>query len=185
MIDLLSELRAATFSVRQPHLDRLKCLGVSIAWMADWAHDNLIHPFGVVTAEDAGDGLYQPGEGALHVILPVVEDGELVDLVAFRSTDSGSWMLRTGNGWALGLEKGLSAHMWGQTVHLFSDPLDWLRGRGEGVCVLDWDAAEVHNLDVLQELVCSSPAVAALLTRALSRPARLPKLKLMETRNVA
>jgi hypothetical protein len=200
MIDLLAELRTASRAVRQPHLDRLKGLGVSVAWAAQQSHDSGLPPFGVTAAEDAGDGLYQPSEGALHMVLPVVDDGALVDLVAFRSNDPGNWLLRTGHGWAMGMEQGMSRWLWsapadpsarppryqlGQPPTLFSDPLDWLRGGGEGICVLDWGAPEVRYLDVLPELVCSTPAVRALLIQALSRPARLPKLSILEAAHVA
>jgi hypothetical protein len=200
-LDLLAELRSAAMAVRQPHLDRLRGIGVPIGYFAEWAMAYGVHPFGVANVEPIGSGHYQPGEGRLHIILPVIEDGVLVDLVAFRPDTAADWLLRTGNSTALGLEEGTERWTWyqpaydrrhrekrhqvGQPAHLFSDPLDWMRGGGEGLCVVDWESPEIYRLDVLPELVCSTPTVAALLTRALSRPARLPKLSLMETRNVA
>lgn len=180
---LIAELRHAAEDVRQPHLDRLRGLGVSIGWMADAE----TYPFGVAHCEPSGPGLYQPNPGAapLHMILPVIEDAALVDLIAFRSSDPGNWMLRTGIGWALGLARGVGHWMWSERVHLFDTPLDWLRGRGDGICVLDWDAPEVRDLDVLPEVVCSSPAVAKAFERALTRPVHCPKISIMEARNAA
>jgi len=195
MTDLLAEMGSAARDVRQVHLDRLRGLGVPISWLADafW-HEPYpeiglgpapLPPFGVSCCESVGGGLYQPGEGPLHVLLPVVEDGALVDLCAFRSADPGNWLLRVGNGWALGMDLGLSPHLWGP-VHVFSDPLDWLRGCGEGVAVLDWDSPEIRRqLDAVPEVVCSTPAVASVLTRALTRPVRIPKISIKEARNVA
>ena len=204
MMDLQSELWAATSAVQRRHLDRLRGLGVSIGALAEWALRNpygSAHPFGVVKAEDIGGGFYQPGGGVDRVVLPVIEDGVLVDLCAFRTLDPGNWLLRTGYGWGLGLERGVGWWMWyapasvlpngdkryqvGKPAHLCDTPLDWLRRGGDGICVLDWTAPEIQTLDVLPELVCSTPAVAALLTRALSRPPRLPKLSVMEVRHVA
>lgn len=183
MTDLLNELRAASAMVRQCHLDRLRGLGVSIGWMADIDPG----PFGAQHCEDMGGGLYQPNPGAapLHFVFPVIQDGDLVDLVAFRTTDPGTWKLRTGHGWALGLARGVGHWLWSERVHLFDTPLDWLRGRGDGICVLDWNAPEVVDLDVLPEVVCSSPAVARVFERALTRPTRLPKISFMEAARVA
>lgn len=183
MTDLLTELRQAAADVRQVHLDRLNVLGVSIGFLADVEP----HPFGVQHCEDLGRGLFQPSPGAapLHVIVPVLEDGELVDLCAFRTTNPGNWMLRAGNGWALGLARGLRHWTWREQVHLFDSPIDWLRGRGEGVCILDWDAPEVRDLDVLSEIVCSSPAVARELRRVITRPTRCPKISVMEAARAA
>lgn len=194
---LLQELAAAALAVRQPHLDRLRSLGVSIGWLADAP----TYPFGVAHCEAIGGGLYQPSEGAVHVVIPVIEEGTLVDLCAFRSSAPGDWLLRTGLGWALGLEHGLNRHMWHQPADLsanpprhqvgrppilYADPLDWLRGQGEGVCVLDWDAtAEIRRLDVLPHIVCSTPGVATLLRQALTRPPRLPRIEVMEALRVA
>lgn len=193
---LLYELAQAALNVRQPHLDRIRGLGVSISWLADCS----TYPFGVARCEPIGGGLYQPSEGKLHVVIPVIEDGVLIDLCAFRSTAPGEWLLRTGNGWALGLEQGLSEWMWhapadpqakppryqvGQPPTLFADPLDWLRGQGDGLCILDWGSPEIRSLDVLHHVICSTPAVAALLRRALTRPARLPQITVMEARHVA
>ena len=180
MTDLLAELNSAARGVRQPHLDRLRALGVSIRWLAQTGMQ--IAPFGVAQSEVSKAGLYQvsPDAGLLNVIIPVVEDGALVDLCAFRTDDPGNWALRTGNGWALGLGQGMGEYMWGLPVHLYSDPLDWLRGSGEGICVLDWASPEIHRLDVLENVVCSDQATAALLQRALTRPVRVPNISVLE-----
>lgn len=193
MANLASEMNAAGLSVRQVHLDRLRALGVSNATIATMGERGW--PFGVTNAEPVGGGYYQPGEGAPHIILPVVEDGVLVDLVAFRSTAPNDWLLRVGNGSCLGLEEGLSRWTWyapadpdakppkyqvGQPTHLFSTPLDWLAGGGEGLCVLDWEAPDLRQLDVLPAITVSDRETGALLTQALRRPERIPRIDVIE-----
>jgi len=156
--------------------------------------------FGVALCEPMGNGLYQPGEGHLHVIIPVVDRGVLIDLCAFRSASPGNWLLRSGLGWALGVDRGLDPWLWyrpadpaakppmhqvGEPTFIFSDPLDWLRGQGAGICVLDWESPDVRQLDVLAEVTCSTGTVAGLLTRALTRRVHIPKISIMEMRNAA
>jgi hypothetical protein len=175
--DLYSELRAASDAVRQIHLDRFRALGLTSATVADFAIENL---FGVANAEPIGGGHYQPGAGAVHVILPVYEDGELMDLCAFRSTAPGDWMTRTGQGWALGLKEGLGYHTFGQPLHLYSTPLDWLRGGWAGLCVLDWSSPEIRvHLAGLDAVTVDDVATAELLRSALTRPVQLPQISVL------
>jgi hypothetical protein len=192
-VNFLAELKQAAFAVRQAHLDRLRSLGISVAWLADCP----VFPFGIADCEPSGAGLYQPnpGAGAPHLILPVLENGALVDLVAFRSAYPDSWLLRTGNGFALGLEQGMEPWMWyapadlsakppkhqvGKPTHIFSNPLDWLQGQGDGLCVLDWGSPEFYRLDALRAVTVTDNETAKLLTDALARPARLPAIALKE-----
>lgn len=193
MVDLHNEMRLATHSVRQVHLDRLRTLGVSYDTIARLGE--AFYPFGIVKAEPSSQGLYQPGEGVSHIVLPVIQDGALVDLCAFRSTAPDEWRLRTGNGWALGLEEGLGRWLWrssadpsanppkhqlGCPPHIYSSPLEWLRHGCNGICVLDWRSPEIYQLDVLESVTVSDAATAKLLTNALTRPARVPAIGLME-----
>lgn len=189
---LLREMGAATASVRQIHLDRLRSLGVGLDTIAKMGAE--FYPFGIVKAAPCGQGLYQPGEGVSHIVLPVVHDGALVDLCAFRSTNPDEWRLRTGNGWALGLEEGVGRWVWnspgdpgasppkhpvGCPPHIFGSPLDWLRGDCSGICVLDWRSPEIYQLDVLESVTVSDQATAKLLTTALTRPSRVPNIEVM------
>ena len=193
MIDLAAEMTVAGRSVRQIHLDHLRVLGVSRASIAEAG--KTFWPFGVTQAEPAGNGLYQPGGGQQHLVVPVIEDGVLVDIAAFRSTAPSDWLLRTGNGWCLGLERGLDWWTWyapadplavpprhetGSPVHVFSNPLDWLQGARAGLCVVDWDAAEIARLDVLQRVTVTDERTAQLLTAALTRPVQLPSIAIQE-----
>lgn len=183
--DLHGELRAAAFSVTQAHLRRLISLGVGWPTIGELGRHH--YGFGVVCASDNGRGLYVPDvDGELHLVLPVYEDGELVDLVAFRSDAPEKWMLRTGNGWALGLEDGWGMLHNGEPLPLSATPLDWLRGGAEGLCVLDWEAPELAvELADFATVHCSDAIVAGLLNKALTKPPRLPNISVGDIRLVA
>ncbi len=190
-VNLDAEMDSAGRAVAQVHLDRLRAFGVSFGTLADLGEH--YWPFGVTSAEPVGLGLYQPGEGAIHVVLPVVEDGALIDLVAFRPTSPDEWMLRTGYGFALGLSRGWSPWLWyspadpdakppkyqvGQPLHLYSNPLDWLQGGCGGVCVVDWGSPDVRQLAGLDAVTVTDEATGRLLGQALSRPVRLPRIEI-------
>lgn len=187
-IDLEAELEAATANVRQPHLDRLRALGVAPGAIANIG---AVHPpFGVVEAIAEPNGLYQPGDGDLHVINPVYEGGALIDLVAWRSDHPARWYLRTGLGWMLNADACLYGGWDGHLLTLRSSPLDWLRGaengpRDAGGVILDWDAPELPSLRCFQRIDCADQWLLATLRRALSKPQRLPILSTLEVRNAA
>ncbi|MCA1653678.1 MAG: hypothetical protein ABR588_05965 [Sphingomicrobium sp.] len=167
------ELRELSLAAHPLLLRRLQALGVpwsTIAHMGDR------HFFGGTSRAIAiDDGLYAPScDGAPHLILPVFEDGELVDLVAFTSEQPLAWLLRIGVGWSLGLLDGFERHSWEPEVRLWASPLDWLRAGCDGLCVLDWSAPEVINLASLPSIRCQDHNLADRLKEALSRPYRLP-----------
>lgn len=182
-IDLAAEMRSAGLASRLVHFKYLVTLGVPLKPLArmrlsDWG-------WGVVHALDGEDGLYRPGDGPLHVVLPVYDDGVIIDLVAFRSSDPANWKLRTGIGLALGLERGWERHHWADDVELSITPLDWLRNCGEGICIVDWDAPEIYRLDTLPRITCPDARAASRLKLALTRPQHLPHISIKETRLAA
>jgi len=183
-VDLEAELFSAAGRVRQPHLDRLRALGVSSSTIARLGACH--PPFGVVEAEAMSNGTYLPGEGEPHIVQPVFQDGDLIDLVAWRSADPSRWWSRTGLGWIIGHDGPLTGG-WvdddGLTMH--STPLDWLRSGAAGVCVVDWDAEEVEWLRCFSTIRCDSQSLAAVLRRRLSRPRPLPRIATMEVRHAA
>ena len=177
--DIPCELRDLSLAAGPPLLQRLRQLGVeqqTIARMGDR------HFFGGThRAIDVGDGLYSPSEdGAPHLILPVFEDCELVDLVAFTSDKPLAWLLRLGVGWSLGLLDGFERHSWQDEVKLWASPLDWLRAGCDGLCILDWTAPEVLDLARLPNIRCQDKRLAMLLSEALSRPYQLPNISYYE-----
>lgn len=184
MTGLEAELRSAAIAVTHARLRQMVALGVSWSTIGELGrhHDG----FGIVAVRDARDGLYEPDpDGHPHLVLPVYEDGELVDLVAFRSELPDKWMLRTGLGWALGVEDGLprlyERSFWHtEPLSLSATPLDWLRGGAKGLCVLDWEAPELAELSDFTAVQCPDATIAAVLRKALTKPPRLPNISVGE-----
>lgn len=170
----MAELEAAVFSVRQQHLDQLRALGVAQVTIAQMGRRHF--SFGVANCTAHEEGLYYPDpHGRPHLILPVYEDGELMDLVAFQSHAPDQWLLRAGVGWSLGLFDGFQRHWWGGVASLSATPLDWMRDGADGLCVLDWSAPEVSELADLESVHCSQ-SVATVLCKALTKPPRIPQI---------
>jgi hypothetical protein len=177
--DLYEEMKAASFAVRQPHLDRLRMLGVSPSFIADLGAE--FFPFGIAELEPNRDGTYDPGAGRPHVIMPVIEDGDLIDLVAWRTATPDDWRLRLGHGWAIGCE-----HMQaGAPVHVCSSPLDWLRQHGRGLCPLNWEAPELASLVEAETVTVTDPFSARLVARVLRRPVHVPQIEITGWANAA
>jgi hypothetical protein len=132
--------------------------------------------WGVAKAKAGEDGLFLLGEGVPHLLLPVIMDGELIDLLAFRSGSPNDWMLRTGLGWALGMDRGLEPYTRGDVPTVHETPLDWLRADCTGLCVLDWSALELHSLKGIAKIACATDALRSTLRRHLTRDPRLPEL---------
>ena len=181
--DLHKELAAAGAATTLLHFRHIVRLGVLMATLAGLRLDSW--GWGVQRSVDVGDGLYCPGDGPLHLVLPVWEDGNLVDLVAFPTTNPCDWRLRTGLGLALGLERGWERFQWQDEVTLSVDPLDWLRNGADGLCVVDWDAPDIAMLASLPSISCPSREAASQLRRALTRPQSLPSIFVKETRLAA
>ena len=181
--DLHKELADAGAATTLLHFRHLVALGVPRATLAAQRVDSW--GWGVVNAIDVDDGLYAPGDGPLHLVLPVWDGHDLIDLVAFRSGNPTGWRLRNGHGLALGLERGLERHHWEEEVELTTTPLDWLRNGADGLCIVDWDAPELHMLATLPRIVCPDQQCATQLRRALIRPQHLPQISIKETRLAA
>jgi len=167
------ELRDLSLSATPTLLHHLKALGVPWATIA---HMGDRHFFGgSARVIEIGEGLYVLSrEGKQHLILPVFEDGKLVDLVAFTSEQPMAWLLRLGTAWSLGLQDGLERHICEQEGRLWASPLDWLRADRDGLCVVDWSAPEVLELARLPNIRCQDIRLAERFLSALSRPCRLP-----------
>jgi len=171
---LLQELHAARSRVTGPYLDRMRALGILNAF-ADMAAGYV--PIGISPCEPVGQGCYQPASsGPMNLVVPVIEDGELIDLVAFRSTAPDDWLTRNGEGWALGMEEGAGHYLDGVTPHIFANPLEWLQAECCGICILNWNSPEIYKLDVLRDVTVSDVATAKLLRRAMTLPQRVPEI---------
>lgn len=179
MPDLLAEMNAAAEAVRQPHLDRIKELGVTGDAMGTIWREQGQAPFGIVNVEITSDGTFLPGVGPAYIVQPVTIGGEIVDLVAWRSMRPERWVTRTGAAWALG-EDALEADYWNLTEPhaptIRATPLDWLRAAGDGFCILDWDAPDVRGLVSLDAIRCPDRRLSQTLLAAISKPVRLPRI---------
>ncbi len=138
--------------------------------------------------------------GAWRLILPVHDAlGQLIDLLAVSSADEDAWSLRTGDGFIWGLaqledartagDRLREARSWGvepkwadrqsATLRVFSTPLEYLRGSGTGICVLEWGPAALTELRSLGEdvtLLVADPEAVETLNHAL-RHGGLPKVR--------
>lgn len=177
--EIQRELRDMSLAAGPPLLGRLRQLGVNQPTIAQMGARHFFG--GACRAIEIDDGLYAPNDdGAPHLILPVFENCELVDLVAFTSDKPLAWLLRLGLGWSLGLLDGLERHSWQDEVRLWASPIDWLRADCDGLCILDWTAPEVLELARLPNIRCQDKRLAALLREALSRPYQLPSITYYE-----
>lgn len=175
-MNLAAELKAAANRVGQRHIDRMAALGVSADALATLCHwDSHL----AVAEIEAVDGLYVPTDGGpLAFITPVRSAGDLIDLCAWRPSHPDKSLLRTGVGWALGEDHLLGD--WDYGLDLHATPLDWIKAGGFGLCVLDWGAHQLRQLANLQTIRVADPDLGKMLIAALSRPARLPNIEIME-----
>lgn len=174
---LRGEMDGLIAALQLRHCQRLAALGVR-----DWpamTQDGLL---GMTRASVGPDDLWTPDDaGQPHVCVAVVEDGAIVDIVAFRPDQPDAWALRTGNGWALGVDNvqaarsGWTEEQW--TLHLHATPLDWLRASCIGACVIDGfsfqASAEIRDCKALK---VDDARFARALRLQLSKPLRLPEI---------
>lgn len=173
LIDSALELEMAAGNVRQAHIDLLLKLGVPASVIASGVDHA---PFGVVHAEAIGGAYWQPApHGQAHVIQPVIADGQIIDLIAWRTAEPKRWQFRTGFAWCLG-EDNFTRRAWdaGEPLQVHATPLEFLKSAGTGLVVLDWDAAELRDLITVEVIACD-PSITRLLIERLSRPIRMPR----------
>lgn len=183
-MNLSSEFADACHAVCNAHLNRLRDLGVLPATIASYPERFGLMGFGVLHGAINEHGYFLPGSGPTHIVQPVSEGGNLVDMVAWRSTQPYRWGLLSGTGWALGADNLANFGTWANYVVLHDSPLDWLRADCEGGCVIDWDAPEVEQLADWAR-IDASPRVANVLRPRLERPRQYPEIISKEARNAA
>lgn len=84
---------------------------------------------------------YEPDpQGAWAVIVPVVDFGELVDLLAFHPREPARWRLRRGALGMLGADA-LTDQLLGEPLFVFRNVLSWLQASTAGVVILNWTQA--------------------------------------------
>lgn len=135
-----------------------------------------------------GSGLFEWEGGESHLLIGVRELGELVDVVAVRSSAPDEWAMLRGDGWALGHDalfmarEGLT-----DSLRVFGTPFDWLRGQGAGICILDWSAhalGELRGLGAGVTLKCDDHGAASRLGAVLAWQG-LPRVEAISRRKAA
>lgn len=173
-IDLLAELRSAVARVRQPHLDRLVALGIAPTTIAAMGMSCI--PFGICKITELPGGLYEPspGEGCDWLIQGVYEEGAIVDLLAWRTSEPTDWRWRLGNGWALNADALLPSFD-NPPLVVHDTLLDWWRSDCDGLVILNWASLEVRRL-IMCDTIDARPATGRRIIKCLSRPLRLPRI---------
>lgn len=184
--DFVQEARTAVANVRQCHIDRLLALGVPGAALAKIG--SVQPPFGILGVRELNGSLFEPADdGRPALVVPVakpivreisglaIDDVEIVDLIAVRSSDPARWLWRDGQGWALGA--GLIGR--GAPLRVVPTPFDWLREGGDALCILDW-GAPAHCWELLRnEIALELPGkeLRSRVRNALVRHAALPPME--------
>ena len=125
-VDLWSELRIA----------RANQQAVEILARHDVTDPNARQLCGLARIVKMGRFFEFHPDGEYHVIVPVIDVDELVDLLAFDPDEPGKWWCRIGgerllDGDALG-----DQHL-GKPLHIYRTPLSWLKGRCDGIVIFN------------------------------------------------
>lgn len=126
---------------------------------------------------DRRDFWQQCEHGPRCAIIAAIEDGAILDLIAFRLAAPNAWFLRTAHSWALGMDAITSAsRSWDgdARVLLHATPLDWLRSNCVGSCIVNWTDDARRTLCALPGIDVGSPAMAKALRDQLTQPLTLP-----------
>lgn len=134
---------------------------------------------GLAWIEPSSDGSFAfapaPGVGIWGRMIPVIEGGEIVDVVAWeRDTPSAWWLLRRSVS-LLGEHALRLALASGRPLILTSTPAKYLDFHaGRAACLLDWSTDLRLLFDGLTELRCDSPALERRVWQVVAEQARRP-----------
>ena len=132
-----------------------------------------ITPFcGVSLIRTAGT-FYKPDpDGNPAIIVPAMDGGGLVDLVAFDPRRPGRWHVRLGACPLLGID---NMGLWLEPLRLWRSPLGYLRAKLQGAVVLTWPAA-LPLLACCSEIIAEDVPHGREVRKELSRRNALPKI---------
>jgi hypothetical protein len=116
--------------------------------------------------------------GKPAIIVPLFEDGTLLDLVA-TGLQTRTTRTRAGIATVLGQEWIDRAKDTGMALRLFGDPIEWHRNGRRGAVVVDWRAARYVLADV-PDIACETELLAKQVERAMRQPASTPRLFVKE-----
>ena len=109
-------------------------------------------------------------------VQPVSAYGEFVDLVTWPPSHPTRFRLRHGQAVVLGDVVARWAAATDRPLKVFSTPLAWLRGFGEGACILDWTAHLPFHLPA-RRLVVDDACLADRINRAMASPPPVYEIK--------
>jgi hypothetical protein len=176
-MSLQNDLDRALSNTRTAHIDHVRALGASPAAIVTLGSRQL--PFGVERIDVDDAGRWWPAEtGKPALVVPVIERGEPIDIVAFRSSQPARWWWRIGVGGLLGHDV-LNRDIWpGDELAVVSTPIAWISAAGEAVCILDWDLPD-HELSPMRDfhgIHCDTPILASRLRKRLAQPRKVPPI---------
>ena len=166
-VPLLDELMTALAAPTPAQMQELADLGVPMATTI---------MVGVTKVRPSGS-LYEPDpDGTAAWIVPCMDGGDTVDLLAFKSDEPGRWWLRLGACPLLGADA-LNDLWLGQRLRIHRTPLGWLAGTdAAGVVVLRWTEALQHLVSV-PTIEVEDEAHAAEIRRRMVSTITLPEIE--------
>lgn len=169
------DLLAAQSNVRQSHIDRVLDLGLTSEAVAKVGRNQL--PFGVLRIATEKERWWPDPQGFWAMVVPVLENGREIDIVAFRTDQPTRWWWRIGCAPFLGAD--LLHSLWDDgPLRIAATPLDWLREGGEALTILDWDAPYFDLIPLLnrERLMCADDLLAVRLRKRLANRPELPSI---------
>jgi hypothetical protein len=128
-------------------------------------------------------GLFEFDGPDAALLIAVREAGQVIDVCAVRSAQPDEWAVLRGEGWLLGHAAFLRCLLDGEgELRVRGNPIDWLVGGAEGICVLDWSAAALGSLRGLGPkvtLICDDMRAAERLGAVLAWDG-LPKVRSLD-----
>jgi hypothetical protein len=166
--------RTAITELRRHGIGALQLADTAMAAGIPWS------PVGAARIERLPNGSWTPREdGIPALILPAVDDGDCIDLVAFTPDEPRRLHCRQRDAWCVGADR----YWWlrwcletGGTeppLRVDDDAIAWLRAGGAGLLITDWRRAALHLAD-LPAVHAASPRIAERLDAAWRR--RAPRL---------
>ena len=179
-LSLEKEFETANGRLCSKHIEHLKGLGVP-----KLVRIGAPPVVGLEYLDTADCERYWPQEsGNPAYVVPIFDGGpqslvlNIYDLVAFKPRQPDTWWLRKGHSALLGPDWPEWCRIHNEPLHLFSSPLEWLRGSGHGSCIVDWSACLRLLLSGTSALVCDSTALAKRVSSAFSDVGPIPQIRL-------
>jgi len=134
-------------------------------------------PLGVGRIHEGKDGLFEHCvDGERRIIVPVWENGGVIDLIAVNPGQPGRWSWRIGQGWALGADEFVRPRFEDGPVDVLPTPMAWLRDGARATAILDFDSPELVPALRTCGSIQTDTKTARLIRLAFARPRPLPEI---------